>query len=186
MKVLDPGHVYGLANLDVPEEGPIRLTHSGLNFVKRVGDKYPGNTPPAHFGTTLQEVWRACIDRLQYLDKQDPHPVNQRVILNLRSCIYALEQRTAERHGRKLSTSNLNRIELLPVCEKCGHIECPGDCRPQPPQPCAVFMSAGPPWYGASCRLANGHEGEHDFGTQEEAKAAFYGPEDDNGRGECD
>lgn len=52
MKVLDPGHVYGLANLDLPEEGVLRRRHIGLTFVKRVGDKYPGNTPPAHFGTT--------------------------------------------------------------------------------------------------------------------------------------
>ncbi len=35
---------------------------------------------------------------------------------------------------------------------------------------CLVFMSPGPPWYGAQCRRLRGHEEEHDFGTKEEAQ----------------
>lgn len=38
---------------------------------------------------------------------------------------------------------------------------------------CQNFMSPGPPWYAAQCRLAQGHPGDHEFGTQKEAKLAF-------------
>ena len=40
---------------------------------------------------------------------------------------------------------------------------------------CTVFMSPGPPWYAARCRRESDHSGECDFGTQEEAREAFYG-----------
>lgn len=35
------------------------------------------------------------------------------------------------------------------------------------------FQSAGPPWYGAQCRLYGVHL-ECDFGTPEEARKRFY------------
>ena len=35
------------------------------------------------------------------------------------------------------------------------------------------FMSPGPPWYAAQCRLAAGHSGDCDFGTVEEARRAW-------------
>jgi len=69
MKVLDPGHKYELAVLD--GDLPVILT-----YTKRIGDKYPGNEPPAYSGTTLQEEWRAQIDRLRYLNNQESHWVN--------------------------------------------------------------------------------------------------------------
>lgn len=43
---------------------------------------------------------------------------------------------------------------------------------------CNAHMSAGPPWYASQCRLPQGHAGEHDCGTVEEAKrawAAYHG-----------
>ena len=43
MKVLDPGHKYELAVLD--GDLPVILT-----YAKRIGDKYPGNKPPAYSG----------------------------------------------------------------------------------------------------------------------------------------
>ena len=39
--------------------------------------------------------------------------------------------------------------------------------------PCLVFMPAGPPWYASRCKRAAGHDGEHDFGTTEEARRNF-------------
>lgn len=45
---------------------------------------------------------------------------------------------------------------------------------PVSPSRHAVFMSAGPPWYGAQCKLKFGHPGACEFGTKEEAKAEFY------------
>jgi hypothetical protein len=68
MRVMDPGHWYELALLDAL---PNRLGLETLRFVKRVGDKFPGNQLPAYAGTTTQEVLRALIDRTKYVDAQE-------------------------------------------------------------------------------------------------------------------
>lgn len=39
---------------------------------------------------------------------------------------------------------------------------------------CQNIQSPGPPWYAAQCKLPMGHDGDHDFGTQQEAYAAFH------------
>jgi hypothetical protein len=42
-----------------------------------------------------------------------------------------------------------------------------------PQQTCCVFCSPGPPMYGSRCRREAGHDGEHEFGTAEEARCNF-------------
>ncbi len=131
MKVIDPGHTFELDVLDAESDF---CTKPRLMFVKRVngtgfGPAYPGNKPPAHEGTTLQEVFRACISRLQYVDNQLPHAGNLDIVRHLRESIMTLEQRAAERHGRlgafrKLSGSIAEDVENIPTCKKCGHIYC--------------------------------------------------------------
>lgn len=127
MKVRDPGHVYELTNLDDPDgEVPPVL----LYFVKREGEGYPGNVGH-HAGTNMQEVMRALIDRLLYLDKQVPDYRNQQIIRVLRDSIWDLEKRAAERHGRDLRFADIENepdIENEQVCSKCGHIGCGGSC----------------------------------------------------------
>jgi hypothetical protein len=87
MKILDHGHSYELANLDDPDhEVPPVL----LYFVKREGDGYPGNVGH-HAGTNMQEVMRALIDRLLYLDKQVHDHRNWDIIRRLRDSIWDLE-----------------------------------------------------------------------------------------------
>lgn len=83
MIIIDPGHTYALGVLD-GEEAMV------LRFVKREGADYPGNTG-AQCGTTLQEVFRACLDRIEYLDRQITCEENDIVRFNLRSSINALE-----------------------------------------------------------------------------------------------
>lgn len=125
MKVIDPGHMYELDNLDA---GPANPT-SRLKFVKREGDKYPGNV--GHYaGTNIQEVLRALIDRVKYLDGQEPCMENSEIIFYLRESIARLEERAAKRHGRTLAMRpcGLFPIEVMPTCPKCGHIECEGTC----------------------------------------------------------
>lgn len=128
MKVIDPGHVYDLDWFD--GDPPIK-TRSGyqvwneLVFMKREGDKYPGNVGH-HPGTNIQEVLRALIDRVKYLDKQIPHDENTKIIMNLRSALWSLECRAAERHGRK--KPRYIDIELEPTCTICGHVGCEGTC----------------------------------------------------------
>jgi hypothetical protein len=131
VKVVDPGHVYELEWLD--GEPDTLVTVDTLTFVKREGPGYPGNVG-RHSGTTIQEVLRALIDRMKYVDNQIPHLDNKRTLQSLRFAILFLEMRAAERHGRELTVNQcpelFDRIEDLPVCPKCLHIGCEGDCHP--------------------------------------------------------
>lgn len=118
MKVLDPGHRYELRHLDGSGS-------SVLQFVKRDGEGYPGNVGRCE-GTNIQEVLRVLIDRIQYLNRQVHSEHNIIVIDELRGALIQLETRAAERHGRVLSLTSVHEIspENIPVCDKCGHIEC--------------------------------------------------------------
>lgn len=119
MEIVEPGHVYLLKALDSPGVDRVIM----LTFVKREGEGYPGNVGH-HLGTTTQEVLRALIDRTKYVDNQIHDSRNDKVLYHLRSSIFELESRAAERHGRELPNFKLERIELQPVCAKCGHIGC--------------------------------------------------------------
>src|SRR5579871_2164805 len=96
MKVIDPGHLYVLNALDGDEGSSVQL-----RFVKREGKLYPGNE--GHYaGTTIQEVCRALIDRVKYVNSQLPHDHNRVIINCLRLVILLLEERAAERHNREM------------------------------------------------------------------------------------
>lgn len=126
MKVIDPGHHYALAALDKP--AGVAESYELLKFVKREGEGYPGNAGH-HSGTNIQEVLRALIDRVKYLDKQIPHDSNTVIVMNLRNALWLLECRAAERHGRK--KPRYIDIELEPTCSTCGHVGCEGTCHPK-------------------------------------------------------
>ena len=132
MIIIDPGHTYQLDVLDGYTNGTVDgYTHIVLPFVKREGEKYPGNV--GHYpGTNLQECWRAEINRLQYLNQQIPCGETMMAIKHLRLNIMLLEQRAARRHGRKhpveYNDRILHSIEALPTCKLCGHIGCEGTC----------------------------------------------------------
>ncbi len=115
MRVIDPGHVYGLSHLDGPGE-------EVLTFVKREGARYPGNV--GHYaGTTMQEVLRALIERVQHVDKQFPDGNNAVVLSSLRRALWHLEARAAGVHGLTLALP-VENIELAPTCATCGHVVC--------------------------------------------------------------
>lgn len=121
MKVLDPGHRYMLDELDGGH-----LPQATIQFVKREGEKFPGNvgTEP---GVLLQEVFRACIDRCNYLYNQVPCWQTRFIIMMLRNCIATLENRTRERRNQHLipDIDGINyAVELEPTCHRCGHIRC--------------------------------------------------------------
>jgi len=123
MKVIDRGHVYDLFALDNDKGQP----PPSLVFVKREGPGYPGNVGH-HYGTNIQDVLRACIDRVQYLDNQIPHFTNTHVIKHLRAALENLEMRAAMRHGRSIYDMPPGDIEKCAFCSKCGHIGCDGTC----------------------------------------------------------
>ena len=124
MRIVDPGHVYRLQVLDGGEQH----TEQTLTFVKREGAKYPGNVGQ-HPGTNIQEVLRACIDRLHYLDNQAPSGFNTTAIDHIVKALHGLEMRAAYRHGRQ--APSVYDAVYAATCIKCGHVECVGECHAQ-------------------------------------------------------
>src|ERR1041384_7303957 len=114
MKAVDPGHEYHLDCLDADIP-----TVEILHFVKRIGDKFPGNHPPARQGTTTQEVIRALIDRTKYVDSQIHYDDNDQVIKPLRFALCYLEHRAAlARDDRRAAIeiwAYVDQIETLEV-----------------------------------------------------------------------
>lgn len=85
MEVINQGHVYKLNNNKSPG-------HTILTFFK--DEEINGE---GFEGTTNQEVLRALIDRIKFLDSQKPHPVNDEIINCLRKAIVLHEQRHLDR-----------------------------------------------------------------------------------------
>jgi hypothetical protein len=106
MRVLDPGHSYELDHLESEGTTILRFRkdpalHNGVG--------YPG--------PSCQEVLRAIIDRVQELDREKPHPVNEGIIYDLRHAIAGFEARAMIRRVEK---DNL-AIERQPVAAD-GHL----------------------------------------------------------------
>ena len=121
MKVVDPGHIYGMKVIDGQGNMP-------LTFVKRDDppEKYPGNEGH-HCGVIIQEVLRVLIDRVKYLDNQIPSSGNMRVISDFRHAFLELEVRAHFRHNSVFPLQKCTEykgIENIPPCEKCGHLFC--------------------------------------------------------------
>ena len=125
MRVVDPGHRYVLEGYDGPD-GPLA---QALTFVKRNDppEKYPGNTS-AYPGTIMQEVIKALIDRLQYVNNQTPCAETEAVLALMQTSLLLLEGRANRLHGRILSPETLSELIGLPTCTGCGHIQCSGEC----------------------------------------------------------
>jgi hypothetical protein len=123
VRIVDPGHLFALDSLD-GEIGQL------LQFVKRVGEKYPGNEAPPYPGCTSQEVLRALIARTIYVNNQESNPHNTIALRGLRMALCALETRAAERRGEVAEFFALvggdaeKSIESHPTCSTCGHIAC--------------------------------------------------------------
>ncbi len=133
MKVLDPGHHYSLDWLDgnpkTVYDGYDLSSQNELIFVKREGDKYPGNVGH-HPGTTMQEVLRALIDRANYVCNQNPCDETEEAIIYMTEALIAFEMRAARIHGREFLESTPENLQRLisgeGKCEKCGHVGCDG------------------------------------------------------------
>lgn len=120
MREVDPGHVFDLDVLDGRPGEQFRI-----HFVKREGEKYPGNIG-AHSGPTTQEYIRAILARTRYVNRQLPCAENDLVINGCEAILFALENRASRIHGEHLDLPTLGSIELLPTCPQCRHINCHG------------------------------------------------------------
>lgn len=116
VRVIDPGHHYLLEELD---GGP----GFEIIFLKRQGPGYPGNSGE-HSGPTMQEYARALLDRVRYVDAQQPCAENVEAIWHLERFILCLERRAASRHGVTLSVDDHRMIDTIETCGICGHISC--------------------------------------------------------------
>lgn len=119
MRIFNPGHTYICHTLDGDYNHIVQ-------FVKREGEKYPGNVG-SNAGTNLQELFRVCIDRLEYLQKQEECSENSIIIHDLKTAIWLLEMRAARRHKRVLQTGDFSSFHNRTFCPKCGHVGCEGD-----------------------------------------------------------
>ena len=128
MKVLDPGHAYLLDALDVEPTQRFWFDPQTLMFVKRIGERYPGNTGKPHPGVTMQEMLRVIIDRLEYVNRQIPAEENGFALFHLQSAFWWMESRAAAVRGVVLSRGPRG-IERVPACAECGHVFCSGGCR---------------------------------------------------------
>jgi hypothetical protein len=104
MKVIDKGHEYLLQNNKTLSGG------TGLTFFKDATINSNG-----YAGTTNQEVLRALIDRVKFLDKQVPHAGNQDIIYHLRQALILHEMRHLQRLVDKGEA-----VELIKI-NKNGH-----------------------------------------------------------------
>jgi len=122
VKEIDKGHCYDLIWLDA-DEFDIAIP---LRFVKRKGIKYPWNAD-SYSGTNMQDVLRAVLARIAYLDAQEEHEVNELAAGLIGQAIWLFEKRAAIRHGREVPT----RLEAVfgDICQKCGHVGCKGECK---------------------------------------------------------
>lgn len=118
MKERDPGHRYELLTLDNTHG----RMHQELQFVKRCGEKYPGNENE-YPGTNLQSVLRACYARVEFLQHQHWCAENMNILTNLNGCIYMLEVRAARQHGRPY-LHDADFARTAPMCPQCGHTDC--------------------------------------------------------------
>lgn len=105
MKILDSGHVFLL------DDNKANTKTNKLIFYKDSKIHKSG-----HNGTTNQEVLRALISRVLYLDKQIPCDVNKEIIFHLRKALILHEIR----HLNRLIEKSLP-VENIEV-QKSGHI----------------------------------------------------------------
>lgn len=113
MKVVEPGHVYELQNVDGDGTQTIR-------FVRRRDDEALVLTEDKRSeGVLFQEVTRVLIDRINYLNAEAPCPENVEIMEALRRVIQLGEVRAARRTIEKHPM-----VERADVCEICQHILC--------------------------------------------------------------
>lgn len=110
MKVLTAGHQYLLSNIKSNDGG------KDVNTLKFYNEK--GASKDEITGTSNQEVLRALIDRVKYLDNELPHSFNKEIIYHLRKALALHEAR----HLTRMVDKDV-AVENFPVGDD-GHFIC--------------------------------------------------------------
>lgn len=115
MRIIEPGHVYALENVD--GEGD---SEQHIQFVRRRDDRgellHEDSRQP---GILTQELLRVAIDRTLYLYAEAPCDEDTEIIEHLRAAFTLFESRAARRTIEKLV-----KPEEADVCAICQHILC--------------------------------------------------------------
>lgn len=139
MIIDEPGHYYHVLDYDPLGVEPAKLG-ARLDFFKKIGPKFPGNIGSESWGTNCQEVLRVLIDRVEYLNEQQPCFESRQILFNLREALYQFESRAARVKDQNLAFWELTKtlppglrgIESLPHCNICGHIYPHSHTEPKP------------------------------------------------------
>lgn len=114
MRIIEPGHVYELANVD-------GIGTQRIYFVRRRDDQGELLNTALHAqGILTQELLRVAIDRTLYLYAEAPCDEDTKIVEHLREAITLFESRAARRSIEKLA-----KPEEAKVCDTCQHILCP-------------------------------------------------------------
>lgn len=113
MKVVDPGHVYELHNVDGTGTQTVR-------FVRR-RDLHgePLISEAREEGILTQELLRVVIDRTLYLYAEAPCDEDTEIVESLRRALTLYESRAARRTIERLA-----KPEQAQPCGRCGHLLC--------------------------------------------------------------
>lgn len=112
MKVIEPGHVYEIVNVD--GDGVQTIT-----FVRRRGNDAEVLTDGRHEGILSQELIRVLINRTLYLNDEDPCQEDVEIVHKLRDCLRLYESRASRRTIEKLTMP-----EMADACPICHHLLC--------------------------------------------------------------
>lgn len=113
MRIIEPGHVYEVENVD--GDGVQRI-----EFVRRRGDD--AELLPERLrreGILSQELLRVLIDRTLYLGAEAAWHENIEILTSLRKALQVYEARAAAATIYKTPMP-----ERMPGCPICGHVLC--------------------------------------------------------------
>lgn len=113
MRVVEPGHIYEVANADGDDEQRIVFVRRRDSDAERLPDDQ------GHEGILSQELLRVLINRTLYLNDEDPCTEDVEIVHKLRDCLKAYESRAARRSIEKLSMP-----ERTDGCDICHHLLC--------------------------------------------------------------
>lgn len=94
MRKIDKGHKYELKNSTEP--------HQILTFIKKTPIPDSDKLELVYDGTTNEEVLKALIDRIEYLNSVVASRENQYIITLLKKALMWSEKRTHDRKKRKV------------------------------------------------------------------------------------
>jgi hypothetical protein len=113
MRIVDPGHVYELQNVDGDGVQTIRFVRRRDDEALLLGAELRTE------GVLFQEVVRMLVDRINYLNAEGPCAETVAITECLRRVIQLGEIRAARRTIEKHPM-----IERMDVCEECQHALC--------------------------------------------------------------